>query len=67
MWVRALRQEDPLQEGSATHSSSLAWTIPWTGEPVGCNPRGCKELDMTEATCMHAFMSDKVRIKFLKV
>ena len=33
----------------ATHSSILAWQIPWTGEPGGLyNPRGCKELDMTE-------------------
>ena len=33
--VRALGQEDPLEEGMATHSSILAWKIPWTGEPGG--------------------------------
>ena len=30
MWVRSLRWEDPLEEGLATHSSILAWRIPWT-------------------------------------
>ena len=29
IWVRALAQEDPLEEGMATHSSILAWRIPW--------------------------------------
>jgi len=32
-WVRSLGQEDPLEEGMATHSSILAWRIPWTEEP----------------------------------
>ena len=31
--VRSLFQEDPLEEGMATHSSIIAWKIPWTGEP----------------------------------
>ena len=31
--VWSLRQEDPLEEGMATHSSILAWRIPWTEEP----------------------------------
>ena len=30
MWVQSLGQEDPLEEGMATHSSILAWRIPWT-------------------------------------
>ena len=33
MWVRSFGQEDPLEEGMATHSSVLAWKIPWTEEP----------------------------------
>ena len=33
MWVRTLGQKDPLEEGMATHSSILAWRIPWTEEP----------------------------------
>ena len=32
-WVRSLRQEDPLEKGMATHSSILAWRIPWAQEP----------------------------------
>ena len=34
-WVQSLGQEDPLEKGMATHSSILAWRIPWTGEPGG--------------------------------
>ena len=33
MRVQSLDQEDPLEEGMATHSSILAWRIPWTEEP----------------------------------
>ena len=40
--------EDLLEEGMATHSSILAWRIPWTEEPY--NPRDHKESDMTEAS-----------------
>ena len=36
--VRSLDQEDPLEKGMATHSSSLAWKIPWTEEPGGLQP-----------------------------
>ena len=32
-WVRSLGQEDPLEEGMATHSSILPWRVPWTEEP----------------------------------
>ena len=35
MLVRTLGQEDPLEEGLATGSSILAWSIPWTEEPGG--------------------------------
>ena len=34
-WVRSLGWEDPLEKGMATHSSTLAWEIPWTEEPGG--------------------------------
>ena len=33
MWVPTLGWEDPLEKGMATHSSILAWRIPWTEEP----------------------------------
>ena len=43
----------------ATHSSILAWRIPWTeGSLVDCSPWGHKELDMTEAT-QHAHRIDE--------
>ena len=32
-WVRSLGQEDPLEKAMATHSSTLAWRIPWTEDP----------------------------------
>ena len=32
-WVRSLGQEDPLEKEMATHSSTLAWEIPWMEEP----------------------------------
>ena len=35
MWVQTLGQEDPLEEGTATPSSILAWRIPWTEEAGG--------------------------------
>ena len=35
IWVQSLGQEDPLEEGMATHSSILAWRILWTEEPGG--------------------------------
>ena len=33
IWVRSLGREDPLEKEMATHSSTLAWKIPWTEEP----------------------------------
>ena len=47
-WVRSLGWEDPLEEGMATHSSILAWRIPWTEEPGDYSPWGHKESDTSE-------------------
>ena len=38
--VSSLGQEDPLQEGMVTHSSIIAWEIPWTEEPGRLQPLG---------------------------
>ena len=46
-WIRSLGRDDPLEEGMPTHSSILAWRIPWT-ILESYSPWGCKELDMTE-------------------
>ena len=49
-WVRSLGQEEPLEEGMATHSSILAWRIPWTEEPGRTTVHtGRKESATTEA------------------
>ena len=47
MLVQSLCREDPLEEEIATHSSNLAWKIPWTEEPGGLQSMGLKELDTT--------------------
>ena len=43
-WVRSLGWEDPLEEGMATHSSILAWRIPWTEEPGGLQSMGLQRV-----------------------
>ena len=48
MWVQSLGLEDPLEEEMATHSSILAWKIPWTDEPGGLQSQGRKESRMTQ-------------------
>ena len=42
--VQSLGQEDPLEKGIATHSSILAWEIPWTEEPGGLQSIGSKRI-----------------------
>ena len=44
MQVRSLGQEDPLEEEMATHSSILAWEIPWTEEPGGPRSMGSQRV-----------------------
>ena len=43
-WVQFLGQEYPLEEGMATHSSILAWRIPWTEEPGGLQSTGLQRV-----------------------
>ena len=45
--VQLLGQEDPLQKEMATHSSILAWKIPWTEEPGGLQSMGSQESGTT--------------------
>ena len=47
-WVQSLGWEDPLVKEMATHSSILAWRIPWTEESGGLESTGHKEMDTTE-------------------
>ena len=44
MQVQSLGWEEPLVKGMATYFSILAWTIPWTEEPGGLQPRGSKRV-----------------------
>ena len=43
-WVRSLDREDPLEKEMATHSSILAWRIPWTEEPGGLQSTGSQRV-----------------------
>ena len=45
--VQSLGQEDPVEEEMATHSSILAWEIPWTEEPGGLKSMDLKEPNTT--------------------
>ena len=50
--VRPLNREDALEKGMATHSSILAWKIPWTESLAGYSPWGHRESNTTEhAVC----------------
>ena len=43
-WVQSLGQEDPLEKEMATHSSVLAWRIPWTEEPSRLQSMGLQRV-----------------------
>ena len=67
--VQSLGWEDPLEKGMATHSSILAWRIPWTAETVGYSSWSCKELDTTEqlthsvsCICIHTTSSLSIHL-----
>ena len=52
-WVRSLGREDPLEKAMATHSSILAWRIPWMEELGGLQSTGRKQSDTTERLHLH--------------
>ena len=59
IWVRSLGQEDSLEKEMATHSSALAWKIPWTEElGTGYCPWGRKESGTTERLHFHFLGGD---------
>ena len=47
-WVLSLGWEDLLEKGMATHSSILAWRIPWTEKPGGPQSMGLQRVDVTK-------------------
>ena len=61
--VQCLRQEDLLEKEMATHSSILAWRIPWAEEPtVGYSLWGLKELDTTERLHFTSLQTTTMRV-----
>ena len=58
MQVQSLGQEDPLKEEMATHSSILAWTIPWTEGPGGLQSTGSQSRTKTERLSTREGVSD---------
>ena len=56
-WVQSLDREDPLEKEMATHSSTLAWKIPWMEEPGGLQSWGCEESGTTERLHFHFSLS----------
>ena len=61
-WVQSLDQEDPLEKGMATHSSILAWRIPWTEEPGGLQSMGLQRVRHDWATNTHMDMCWKYQV-----
>ena len=52
-WVQSLGQEDPLEKEMDTHSSILAWRIPWTEKPGGEQSMGSQRVRQDSATNTH--------------
>ena len=44
IWILSLGQEEPMEKKMATHSSILAWKIPWTEKPVGLQSMGLQKV-----------------------
>ena len=64
MWetqVRSLGQEDPLEKEMATHSSTLAWKIPWTEEPGSLQSMGSQRVRHDRATSLSLSLSTYMR------
>ena len=56
MWVRSLGWEDPLEKEMATHSSILAWRIPWIEEPSRLQSMGSQSRTQLKRFSMHVHM-----------
>ena len=56
MWAQSVGQEEPLEEGTATHSSVLAWRLPRTEEPGGLQSMGLQKVghNCSDSACTHA-------------
>ena len=61
-WVQSLGQEDPLGKEMATHSSILAWRIPWTEEPSRLQSMGSQESDTNSVGHKHPARRAEVEV-----
>ena len=57
--VQSLDQKDPLEKEMATHSSTLAWKIPWTEEPGGLQSMG--SYSQTQLSMKHYYKAESIR------
>ena len=67
IWVESLGQEDPAEEGMATHSSIHAWRIPWTEEPGAPDygvPKSWTRLNLTLSGHLTFYLSFPIRSPF---
>ena len=64
--VQYLGRKYPLDKEMTTHSSILAWEIPWTGEPGGLQPMGSQESDMTEETATTPLIYKCFRLNYFR-
>ena len=62
--VRSLSQVDPLEKGMATHSSILAWRIPWTEEPDELQSTGSQRVGHDLAHSTHRVFADIMKVRF---
>ena len=60
-WVRSLGWEGLLEKGTATHSSILAWRIPWR-RLAGYSPWGLKESNTTEQLSLFTFLASRFQV-----
>ena len=63
MWIQSLNWEDPLEEERVTHSSILAWRIPWTEKPGGLQSLGSQRVRHDWATNTCTFFQGKYLMK----
>ena len=54
--IRSLGREDPLEKAMATHSSTLAWKIPWTEDPGGLQSMGSQRVGHDQVTSLSLFL-----------
>ena len=62
-WVRSLGREDPLEKAMATHSSILAWKIPWMEEPGRLQSMGWQRVGHNWATSLYIYTNYKGCVK----